>query len=109
SYIKKHYQTPNIILGISGRYRQEEFDGLVEKFWGKHPKKPFGGWKKVADRQNAPRLKVEFKETQQAHLSIGFKGFAYGDKRNASQSVLSAILGGGMSSRLFIEVREKRG
>jgi predicted Zn-dependent peptidase len=108
-YIKRHYQTPNIILGISGRYRQEEFDGLVEKFWGKYPKKNFGSWKKAADRQAAPRLKVEFKETQQAHLSIGFKGFQYGDKRNVAQSVLSAVLGGGMSSRLFIEVREKRG
>ena len=52
---------------------------------------------------------MEFKETEQAHLALGFKGLAYGDKRNPAQSVLSAILGGGMSSRLFIEVRERRG
>src|SRR5205823_5365718 len=48
-------------------------------------------------------------ETQQAHMSLGFKGFAYGDKRSAAVSVLAAVLGGGMSSRLFTEVREKRG
>ena len=42
-------------------------------------------------------------------MALGFKGFAYGDKRNSAVSVLASILGGGMSSRLFTEVREKRG
>ena len=109
NYINRHYQTSNMILGISGRYRQQEFDDLVSKHWSKQPKKRFYGWDKAKDRQTAHRAKIEFKETQQAHLALGFKGLAYGDKRTAAQSVLSAILGGGMSSRLFTEVREKRG
>lgn len=67
------------------------------------------GWQTVRDKQTAPRLKLQFKETEQAHLSLGFKGLAYGDKRAPAQNVLAAILGGGMSSRMFIEVREKRG
>ncbi len=108
-YINRHYQTPNMILGVSGKYKQAKLNSLIEKYWKKQPRKKFHGWDKVRDGQKHPRLKVQFKETEQAHLAIGYKGLKYGDKRNAAQSVLSAILGGGMSSRLFIEVRERRG
>ena len=108
-YINRHYQTSNMILGISGKYDGKKFGQLVEKFWLKYPKKRYYGWEKVVDGQKSPRLKLQFKQTEQAHLTLGFKGFAYGDKRNSAQTVLSAILGGGMSSRLFMEVREKRG
>ncbi len=108
-YIGRHYQTPNMILGISGKYDQKKLDRLINTYWSKYPKHKFFGWEKVKVKQASSRLKVQFKETEQAHLSLGFKGFAYGDKRNAAQSVLAAVLGGGMSSRLFTEVREKRG
>jgi len=108
-YINRHYQTPNMLLGVSGKYNQAALNKLIVKHWQKYPKKRFYGWERAKDAQTSERLKLQFKATEQAHLSIGFKGFAYGDKRNAAQSVLSAILGGGMSSRLFMEVREKRG
>lgn len=108
-YISRHYQMPNMILGVSGKYNKKKLSGLINKYWVKYPKKSFHGWNRAADKQTQPRLKVEFKATEQAHLSLGFKGFAYNDKRNKAQSVLSAILGGGMSSRLFMEVRERRG
>jgi len=108
-YINRHYQTPNMILGVSGKYEQKMLDALIKKHWQDRPKKKFHGWAKAQDKQSSPRLKVEFKQTEQAHLSLGFKSFDYNDKRNAAQSVLGAILGGGMSSRLFTEVREKRG
>lgn len=108
-YINRHYQTSNMILGVSGKYNQSILNKLIVKHWQKYPRKRFYGWERVADKQSKPRLRLQFKETEQAHLSIGFKGFAYGDKRTAAQSVLSAILGGGMSSRLFMEVRERRG
>lgn len=109
SYITRHYQTPNMILGIAGKYRQNEFNQLVKQYWTNYPKKNFHKWARVVDRQTKPRLKVEFKETEQAHLSFGFKSFPYGDLRNPAVSVVGAILGGGMSSRLFVEIREKRG
>jgi len=108
-YINRHYQTPNMILGVSGKYDSSQLQKLIQKHWLKHPKKKFHGWQRAKDHQTSPRLRVEFKKTEQAHLALGYKGFAYGDKRNTAQTVLSAILGGGMSSRLFTEVREKRG
>lgn len=109
NYIQRHYQGPNMILGISGKYNSKQFWQLIHEKWNDFPKKNSNGWEKVKDKQNTPRFKMQFKQTEQAHFALGFKGFAYGDKRNTVQSVLSALLGGGMSSRLFTEVREKRG
>jgi predicted Zn-dependent peptidase len=108
-YIGRHYQTSNMILGISGKYNAVELNRLIEKYWKGYPKKRFYGWDKARDKQIKSRIKIDYKDTQQAHLALGFKGFAYGDKRNAAVSVLASVLGGGMSSRLFTEVREKRG
>ncbi|PIR95993.1 MAG: hypothetical protein COT92_03495 [Candidatus Doudnabacteria bacterium CG10_big_fil_rev_8_21_14_0_10_42_18] len=114
-YINRHYQTSNIILGVAGKYDSKSFFRLVNEHWSLLPKSTFAGtgkgalWQPARDRQASPRLKVEFKQTEQAHLALGFKAFKYGDKRNSAVSVLAAILGGGMSSRLFSEVREKRG
>ena len=108
-YINRHYQTSNMILGVSGKYNQKTLNTLIAKHWQKYPKKRFHGWDRATDKQTTPRLKIQYKETEQAHLALGFKGLAYGNKMGASQSVLAAVLGGGMSSRLFMEVRERRG
>ncbi len=108
-YINRHYQAPNMILGISGKYDKKKFSTLIKKYWLTFPKKKFHGWEKAKDKQIEPRLSLQFKETEQAHVSFGFKGLPYGDKRNAAQTVLAAVLSGGMSGRLFTEVREKRG
>lgn len=108
-YINRHYQMPNMILGVSGKYDQKKLSALIKQYWVSYPKKKFYGWEKAKDKQAHPRLRVQFKETEQAHVSFGFKGLPYGDKRNAAQTVLSAVLSGGMSGRLFMEVREKRG
>ncbi|MDE2312184.1 MAG: insulinase family protein, partial [Patescibacteria group bacterium] len=108
-YISRHYQTSNMILGVSGKYNKKKFEELIKRHWQKFPRRHGGGWHKATDAQTAPRVKLQYKKTEQAHLALGFKGFKYGDKRNAAQSVLGAILGGGMSSRLFTEVRERRG
>lgn len=108
-YMHRHYQMPNMILGVSGKFDDEVLERLIKKYWSRAPRREFGGWEKVGGKQTAPRVKVDYKKTEQAHLALGFKGLSYEDPRNYPLMVLSAILGGGMSSRLFIEVRERRG
>lgn len=108
-YMKKHYCPGNMIIGIGGNFKEKELDALIKKYWSKLPAKKGGGWKRVTEKQNKPRLKLEFKETEQAHWALGFRAFDDNDKRNSAVAVLSSILGGGMSSRLFNEIREKRG
>ncbi len=108
-YMHRHYQAPNMILGVSGKYNNRHLKSLVKEYWGNWPKKRHSGFAKATDKQNKPRVAIKYKDTQQAHLVLGFKGLDYRDKRNAITSMLSTILGSGMSSRLFTEVREKRG
>ncbi len=108
-YMHAHYQPKNMIIGVSGKFKRSHVDLLVNKFWKNIRPGKSDGWNKVLDHQKRPRLKVQYKDTEQAHLALGFKGLSFNDKRNSAASVLAAILGGGMSSRLFTEVREKRG
>ncbi len=64
---------------------------------------------KAADTFKKNKVKKIFKKTDQAHLAIGTRALSRNDKRHYAQGLLNIILGGGMSSRLFQEIREKRG
>ncbi len=108
-YLKRHYQPQNMIIGISGKYDPKQISQLIKQYWLPVKKQPLHTWDKAVDRQNRPRLIMEYKNTEQAHLSFGFKGFNFNDENNPAATVLSTILGGGMSSRLFYEIRERRG
>jgi predicted Zn-dependent peptidase len=108
-YMEANYQPGNMLLGISGKYDRAALNRLITKYWAKLPAKKWHQWPKLKGRQNSPRVKVAYKDTQQAHFNLGFKAFDVNSKKNAAASVLAAILGGGMSSRLFSEIRERRG
>ncbi len=109
SYMSRNYQPGNIILGISGKYDRPALNRLITKYWAKLPAAKWQKWPRVKDNQKQARVKIEFKKTEQAHFNFGFKGYDVNHKRNAATTVLAAILGGGMSSRLFSEIRERRG
>lgn len=109
SYLDRHYQMGNMLIGISGKYDRAALNKLINKYWTKKPKKQFHKWTKAKDNQKEARLRLDFKKTEQAHFNFGFKGYKNEDKRNTAAAVLSAVLGGGMSSRLFSEIRERRG
>ena len=67
------------------------------------------GFSNVRENQRKPELLIKYKKTEQTHFSLGFRTFSFKDPRKYALSILTTILGGGMSSRLFIEVRERRG
>ena len=66
-------------------------------------------YRKVIQKQSKPAVMVKRKETEQVHISIGVRTVPVKHKDKYALSILASILGGGMSSRLFHEVREKRG
>ncbi len=109
SYMQAHYQPNNMLIGVSGKFNHAQLMTLIRQHWGRQKKAKVAGWKKATDVQTKPRLQVIHKETEQAHIALGFKGFPNNDKRNPAVTALSTILGGGMSSRLWDEIREKRG
>jgi predicted Zn-dependent peptidase len=109
SYLARNYQPGNMILGISGKFDQKQVNFLIKKYWSAVKKSRFDKWQPVVDRQNGLRVELEYKKTQQAHLALAFKGLSSKDPKNPTALVLATILGGGMSSRLFYEIRERRG
>lgn len=109
TYLKRNYTPLNTVVCIAGSFNKEkvlakvkkEFEGLAH---GNPPNYiPFGS------TQDAPRISIKEKKTDQTHLMIGVPAYPYLHKDEYALAVLTTILGAGMSSRLFMEVREKRG
>ncbi|MFP7296147.1 M16 family metallopeptidase [Neobacillus niacini] len=105
-YIHNRYTPENVVISIAGNV-SDKFILEVEKYFGSYE----GG--NSATQENIPvfqsnRLSRK-KETEQAHLCLGFEGLKIGHEDVYSLIILNNILGGSMSSRLFQEVREQRG
>ena len=110
NYRKAHYYPENMLVTIAGGIEEKNVLKLVEKYFGnfKSQKSKFKA-QIYKSGQTKPRFKLQTKKSEQAHLILGFMGEGRSYKKRFAQSLLSVILGGGMSSRLFIEVRERRG
>ena len=88
----------------------KDFNKLVSKYLLDLPARGQFEAPKVAPvKQNKPKVSVFYKKTDQAHITFGVEGYSRTDKRRYTARVLATILGEGMSSRLFIQVRERRG
>ncbi len=105
SNLKKHFKKET----DSDARQNDRLSELVEKYFGGLKDGKIKNFEKCSVKQSAPRLKIQYKDTEQAHLVLGFPTFSNTDPRRYALNVLTTILGGGMSSRLFIEVRERRG
>lgn len=109
-YRDKFYQPNNTVLALAGKF-DDRAVGLAEKYFGEAGVKVKPIFKKFSfpSGESKPKLKIQFKETEQAQLAIGFPGYSHFDPEHYALQILSIILGGYMSSRLFISIREKRG
>ena len=108
-YIKSHYLPSNTVAVIVGNFDEAKAVRLVEKALGSHRRLSTAI---VGDRALTGRpvpLVSAAKDIAQTQLALGYRTFGIRDSRKYAATVLDAILGRGMSSRLFQEVREKRG
>lgn len=105
-YMTENYGARRMIVAAAGNIDHERLVELAAAAFETLPCSPASGWEKAHYRGGDWR---EEKALEQVHLIIGFPSLAYHDPRFYAMSVLSALLGGGMSSRLFQEIREKRG
>ena len=109
SYLKSLYSPHNIAVVVAGEFEEKKVEKLVAKLFGRMKKFSTVAPESVVDAQAKPAVFIKTKKTEQAHLAIGVRTFPVHDERRYALSLLATILGGGMSSRLFHEVREKRG
>ena len=105
-YLRRQYSAPHMILAAAGNVDHDHLVGLAEEALSGV------GADSVSAIEAARYAGGEYRETrdlEQVHIVLGFQGVSYGEDDFYSGSVLSSLFGGGMSSRLFQEVREKHG
>lgn len=108
TYFQNQYRTANSFVCMVGNIPTG-----AKKLVGAH----FSSWKKgkpqpklaVKERQTSPAIKLEYKKTDQAHLLLGVRTSAFGQPDELILKMIAATLGGSMSSRLFIHLRERNG
>jgi len=109
-YLASQYVAKNTIVVVAGSDKQVQSSKFkVQSFFKEIKAGNLKNKLKAIEKQNQPGLKVHFKETDQTHLIIGCRGYNIFDKNRYPAALLGTILGGYMSSRLWTEVRERRG
>jgi predicted Zn-dependent peptidase len=109
TYRNKHYTPQGTLVVVSGKFNEKLALEQIKKYFEKIPRCHPVVKLKTIENQKSQRLAINFKESEQSHLIIGFKAFDIFDNRKYALEILSDALGGGMSSRLFKRVREELG
>jgi predicted Zn-dependent peptidase len=107
AYRGAHYTGANIVIGAAGNVDHRRIVELAERLVS--PASAATGERPAVETDAAPRLRFYEKDTEQYHICFGAPGIVRSDERRYALAVLDTIFGGSSSSRLFIEVREKRG
>ena len=110
-YIRAHYRPDNTIAVVAGRFDESRALELLESRLGAcRRRRPVRAGYAPVDFGVPPVAEtMSTKDVQQTQLALGYRTFGVGDERKYAATVFDAILGRGMSSRLFQQVREKRG
>jgi len=109
TYMKKFYLSNDTVICVAGKFDEKKITEQVKKYFHEMPKGKKPQLKKVKETQKSPAVKIKFKKTDQTQMILGVRAYDQHSKQRFALSLLSIILGGNMSSRLFIEVREKKG
>ena len=108
-HLASHYHAGGTILTAAGAVDHAGIVEMAGKLLGGLPKGAAPKKSPTPKRQNAPRIVVESRDTQQTQMALSFRGIGAHDPRRYAVSLLHILLGGNMSSRLFQELRERRG
>lgn len=108
-YFSSHYIASNTVISIAGDIDPVVVKEKVQKYFENIRKGKKVEKLAVVEKQEGAQVNVFYKETDQTHFILGLRSFNMHDDRRYPLGILASILGGGMSSRLFDEVRVKRG
>lgn len=108
-YQASHYTPSNIVISAAGLLEHDLLVKKVSAIFSSLGKAKLNTFMPVKENQEKPRLKIFNKETEQTHMALGFHALKRDHPLRHAQALLHVILGANMSSRLFNEVREKRG
>lgn len=108
-YRTAHYVPGNLVIAIAGDVELARAADTAQRLFGAWEAAPVPQWTPCVPPGDAPRVRLEQRKTEQTNLCLVTPGVAYSHPDYYAQALLNAILGEGMSSRLFVEVREQQG
>lgn len=104
-YVRKNYHPEDTVVALSGSFSDTDLDYICELFGEMQG----SGRNQIEPAHYQPRVVIRSKEIEQNHLCLGFPGLPLLDDKRYAYQLMNAIIGGGMSSRLFQTVRERNG
>jgi predicted Zn-dependent peptidase len=108
-HVARRYMPNNTVLSIAGDIQYDEAMAQIEALFDKWVAGEVSTGYVTNDKQTEARLRVESRDIEQAHLCLAVHGFSHSHPQRFTIDLLNTVLGGGMSSRLFTEIREHRG
>ncbi|KKP57558.1 MAG: Peptidase M16 domain protein [Candidatus Moranbacteria bacterium GW2011_GWF2_34_56] len=109
NYIKKFYVATDTVICVAGKFDENKIIKKIEKIFSQMNQADKPDFEKVVEKQKTSQIKIKNKKTDQTHLILGARAYEDGHEDEYVLSLLSIILGGNMSSRIFINVRERQG
>lgn len=109
SFMKKYYVAEDTVICVAGKFDEKKILNSIKKYFNNLSKGIKPAFKKVVEKQEKPEVRIKFKKTDQTNVIVGNRAYPQNHKDRYVLALISVILGGNMSSRLFIEVRERRG
>ena len=109
AYKNKHYLPESTVVVVVGKITEKEVLKEINKIFNTIPRGKKEQKIKVKEIQEKPEVLIQFKKTDQTHFVLGFRSYGLFNKKSVTLAVLGALLGGGMSSRLFQKLREEMG
>jgi len=108
-HVGRYYTPDNIVVSVAGNVEHGRVVDLASSMTRGWQPGSAGDWEPFHGCASVPQVRVDTRRTEQSHLAIGLPGVSLDHPDRYAVELLSVALGEGMSSRLFVEVREKRG
>lgn len=108
-YYKSHYSSENTVVCVAGDISAKQVEEKMKKYFREVEQRTVPSKVATKELQLAPGILVHHKKTDQTHFCLGVRAYDMHDPRKYALSLMAVILGGNMSSRLFISVRERNG
>ena len=108
-FVHAHYTPDQLVIAAAGRVDHDWLVEMADRAFGDMAPGENGALKAAKVCKDGPRVRLVNRMTEQAHLCVGHPAIAYTDPRRFTQAMIDSVLSSGMSSRLFQEIRERRG
>lgn len=109
AYMKRNYNALETVVCVAGKFDEKKILAQIKSYFADFQTGKKAQMKKVIEKQSVPQVHIKFKKTDQTHLIVGTRAYRQNHKDRYALAMLSIILGGNMSSRLFIKIRERQG